>query len=36
MPLLLIVGLIVLLIVAANWYESRFGSEGPFKNIHQH
>ena len=36
LPLLLIVVSIVLLSAAAYWYESKWGSEGPFPSHHHH
>lgn len=36
MPLLIIVGVIVILMIAAHWYEQKYGSEGPFESQHHH
>ena len=36
LPLLLILVSIVLLSAAAYWYESKWGSEGPFPSHHHH
>jgi len=36
LPIALLLAAILLLIMAASWYDKKYGSEGPFPNQHGH